>query len=55
MTECSFFTVDSLLEQKVMRFFVVLPWDFDSYLVLSPKSDFRRSYMMRGTIFHLIC
>lgn len=33
---------------------VVLPWDFDSYLMLSLKSDFRRSYMIRGTIFQLI-
>lgn len=33
---------------------VVLPWDFASYLMLSLKSDFR-SYMIRGTIFQLIC
>lgn len=47
--------VDSLLKQKVMRLFVVLPQDFDSYLALSLKNDFRSSYAMRGTIFQLIC
>lgn len=34
---------------------VVLSWDFELYLMLSLKSDFRRSYMIRGTIFQLIC
>lgn len=48
-------TMDSLLKQKVMRLSVVLPQDFDSYLVLSLKNDFRSSYAMRGTIFQLIC
>lgn len=47
--------MDSLLKQKVMRLFVVLPQDFDSYLALSLKTDFRSSYAMRGTIFQLIC